>query len=139
MANKKRIMIVDDDKDILLCVKQILERNGYKVYSFDNGRDFLKALENGKKPTLILLDIMMPEMSGWDIRRRLEENPSWNRIPVVFMTARANETSEEMYERYGVGYIKKPFAVDDFKEIIENVANSKQKYSKKMSNLRFCS
>ena len=92
-------MIVDDDKDILLCVKQILEANGYKVYSFDNGRDFLKALEDGKKPTLVLLDVMMPEMSGWDVCRRLEENLSWNRIPVVFMTARASQTAEDMHER----------------------------------------
>lgn len=139
MANKKRIMIVDDDKDILLCVKQILEKNGYKVYSFDNGRDFLKVLEDEKKPTLTILYIMMSEMSGWDIRRRLEENPSWNCIPVVFMTARSNETSEQTYERYGIGYIKKPFEVNDFKEIVGSIANSKQKYSKKMGDLRFCS
>ena len=139
MANKKRVMIVDDDRDILLSVKQILEKNGYKVYSFDNGRDFLRALEDGKKPTLVILDIMMPEMSGWDIRRRLEERPGWDRIPVVFMTARANQTSEEMYERYGVGYIKKPFDVNDFMDVVVNIADSKQKYSKKMKELRFCS
>ena len=121
MANKKRIMIVDDDKDILLSVKTILEANGYKVYPFDNGIDCLRALNEGKNPTLILLDIMMPEMSGWEIRRRLEENPRWSRIPIVFLTARANETAEEMYERYGVGYVRKPFDVNNFINIIEKI------------------
>ena len=139
MANKKRIMIVDDDRDILFTVKQILESNGYKVYSFDNGRDFLRALDDGKKPTLVILDIMMPEMSGWDVRRKLEENPNWSEIPVIFMTARTNQTAEEMYERYGVGYIKKPFDVDCFMDVIEDIANSKQRYSKKMRECNFCS
>jgi len=55
------------------------------------------------------------------------------------MTARSNETSEQMYESYGIGYTKKPFEVNDFKEIVGSIANSKQKYSKKTGDLRFCS
>lgn len=139
MANKKKIMIVDDDKDILFTVKQILESKGYKVYPFDNGRDFLKALDDGIKPTLVILDIMMPEMSGWDVRRRLDENPNWSQIPVIFMTARTNETAEEMYESYGVGYIKKPFDINGFMDVIEGIASSREKYSKKMRECNFCS
>jgi len=114
MANKKRVMIVDDDLDILLSLKELLEANGYKVYSFDNGNDFLKALSEGKKPTLVILDIMMPEMSGWEIQRILKENPKWKKIPIIFLTARSTETAREMYEQYGIDYILKPFDIKDF-------------------------
>ena len=107
-------MIVDDDPDILLSLREILEANGYKVYSFDNGEDLLKALSDGKKPTLIILDIMMPEMSGWDIQTRLRENQKWKKIPIVFLTARSTETAKDMCERYGIDYISKPFEIKDF-------------------------
>jgi DNA-binding response OmpR family regulator len=98
---------------------------------------FLQALDKGIKPTLVIIDIMMLEMSDWDILRKLEENPNWSQIPVIFMTARTTQTAEDMYDHYGVGYIKKPFDVNNFKEIIENISYSKQKYSKKMRELRF--
>jgi DNA-binding response OmpR family regulator len=132
MANKKRVMIVDDDPDILISIKQILEAEGYKVYTFDNGEDCLKELDEGKKPTLIILDVMMPTMSGWEIHRKLGERSSWRKIPVIFLTARINETAEEMYKRYGVAHIKKPFDIVEFKERIENILFNKQKYSKAM-------
>lgn len=132
MANKKRVMIVDDDPDVLVSVKQILEADGYKVYTFDNGHDCLRELDKGKKPTLIILDVMMPLMSGWEIHRRLGENSRWRKIPVVFLTGRTNETAEEMYERYGITRIKKPFSIQEFKERIEEILFDKQKYSKLM-------
>ena len=130
-------MIVDDDPDILLSVKQLLEACGYKVYQFDNGRDFLEALNKGKKPSLIILDITMPIMSGWEIRKRLEENPRWKSIPVVFLTGRTNETAEDMYEQYGVDHIKKPFSIKDFIESIERILDSRRKYSRQMSKCAF--
>ena len=138
MANKKRVMIVDDDPDILYSLKQILESNGYKVYPFDNGMDCLKSLDEGKNPTLIILDIMMPIMSRWDIRRKLEENPKWRHIPLIFLTARTNQTATDMYKSYGIDFIKKPFDLSTFLESIEQILNSKRKYSRQMSKCYFC-
>jgi CheY-like chemotaxis protein len=132
MANQKKVMIVDDDPDILLTVKQILEADGHKVYAFEDGLDMLKELEQGVIPSLIILDIMMPVMSGWEIHRRLGENPRWKKIPVVFLTARDNETAKEMCERYGVTRIKKPFDIKEFKDRIVEVLLNRQKYSKFM-------
>ena len=77
MANKKRVMIVDDDPDILKSLKQLLEAEGYKVYTYEDGYECLKGLKDGLKPTLIILDVMMPIMSGWEVHRRLGENPKW--------------------------------------------------------------
>ena len=125
-------MIVDDDPDVLQTVRQILEKNGYKVYSFDNGFDCFKLLDEGVKPSLIILDIMMPLMSGWQIHKKLGENPNWRKIPVVFLTGRSTETAIDMCKRYGVNHIKKPFNVKDLKERIDNILLDRQKYSKEM-------
>jgi len=137
MANKKRIMVVDDDKDIRKSVKQILEKNGYKVYSFENGRECLKTLKEGKyKPSLIILDIMMPEMSGWEFQRKLDENIELSDIPIVFLTARSTETAQEMYRRYGVDYISKPFDINYLISSIDKITNSKEKSEQKVN---YCS
>ena len=132
LANKKRVMIVDDDPDILKSLKQLLEAEGYKVYTYEDGYECLKGLKEGLNPTLIILDVMMPIMSGWEVHRRLGENPKWKKIPVVFLTARLTETAEEMYQRYGITRIKKPFDIKEFKVRIERILFDKQKYSKLM-------
>jgi len=137
LANKKRVMVVDDDPDVLKTVGQILKANGYKVHLFDNGREFLRTLKHETKPTLIILDIMMPEMSGWEIYRRLEGNYDWKDIPVVFLTSRENETAVGMYNRYGIEYIKKPFDINDFKQSIKKAYNSRQFYIRKKRALRY--
>ena len=140
MANKKRVMIVDDDPDIRLSVKQILENSGYKVYSFENGRECMRALnESKKRPSLIILDIMMPEMSGWEIHRQLDSNPNLCEIPIVFLTGRTNETAKEMYNRYGTEYIKKPFNIKDFKDCINRIIKSKNKDIFNREKMNYCS
>jgi len=125
-------MIVDDDPDVLVSVKNILESEGYKVYTFEDGYECLQELKEGKKPTLIILDVMMPIISGWEIHRRLGENPNWRKIPVIFLTGRITETAEEMYNRYGITYIKKPFNIQEFKESIKEIIFDKPRYSKVM-------
>ena len=132
MAKKKTVAIVDDDVDILNSVKQILEKNGYNVCPFDNGRDFFRNLNEGNEPALIILDIMMPLMSGWEIHRRLGENPEWRDIPIVFLTSRINDTAEEMYKRYGVKRIKKPFDIKDLIKSIDNIVCNRKKHQKEM-------
>ena len=82
---------------------------------------------------------MMPTMSGWEVHRRLGENPHWRKIPVVFLTARTNATAEEMYERYGITHIKKPFDINEFKESIKEIVFDKQKYSKLMCHCQLFS
>jgi len=109
----KKIVIIDDDPDIRLSLEQILNSKGYNAISFEDGFDFFKYLKNGDIPNLILLDVMMPVMSGWEIQRKLKENPKWNKIPIIFITCRTTDTAKEMGKRYGIDYIEKPFDIED--------------------------
>lgn len=118
---KIKIMIVDDEPDILSLVEQVMRASDYKVISVNNRRECFDILQQGETPDLIILDIMMPVMSGWDVQRRLERNLNWKDIPIIFLTARTTPTAKEMCKRLGKDYIKKPFDINDLKESIKKV------------------
>lgn len=86
----KEILIVEDDAQIREALGQILEYEGYKVTAAVNGQDALVKLEQGAKPSLILLDLMMPVMSGTEFIEKQRENPSISPIPVVVLSAAGN-------------------------------------------------
>ena len=88
----KKIMIVDDEEDIRVSVGQIFEVDGYEVLKAVDGNDCLNKLER-EIPDLVILDIMMPGMNGWDVTARIKENSKWNNIPIVFLTAKGDEMS----------------------------------------------
>ena len=77
-------MIVDDEEDIRISVGQIFEISGYEVTKAEDGNDCINKLER-ETPDIVILDIMMPGMSGWDVAARIKENPKWNDIPIVFL------------------------------------------------------
>ncbi len=122
MDMTKKIMVVDDEPDILTTVGKILELSGYEVIRAIDGRDCLSKL-NANKPDLILLDIMMPEMSGWDVAARIKENPRWNAIPIVFLTAKGDVMSKGMGSLAAEDYITKPFDIKDLKNRVEKALN----------------
>lgn len=117
--NMATILVVDDvysNREILV---EILESEGYKVNSVGNGHFALISAEN-EKPDLILLDIMMPDMDGYEVCLRLKGNPKTKNIPVIFISALDN-TSDivKALNSGGVDYITKPF-ID--REVIARVA-----------------
>ncbi len=120
---KKKIMIVDDEPDILSSVKQLFEGmdDDYKVTCASGGIQCLKLLENNEIPDLILLDIMMPEMNGWKTFDAIQENLLWKNIPVVFFSAKSDNTAEKTGKFIGLDFIEKPFDINDLKEKIDNV------------------
>jgi len=122
MDMAKKIMVVDDEPDILTTVGKILELNGYEVIRAVDGRDCLSKL-SANTPDLILLDIMMPEMSGWDVAARIKENPRWNTIPIVFLTAKGDVMSKGMGSLAAEDYITKPFDIKDLKNRVEKALN----------------
>src|SRR5262245_63632813 len=81
------LMIVDDDDDLRDALATIMTAQGYKVAAFADARAALAALEGGQTPFLILLDLMMPGMSGWEFREAQRKNPRLTSIPVVVVTA----------------------------------------------------
>ena len=116
----KKIMVVDDEPDILSTVGQMLEISGYEVIKAANGEDCLNKLSEAI-PDLVLLDIMMPEMSGWDVAAKIKENPKWSDIPIVFLTAKGDTMSIGMGNMAADDYITKPFDVEDLKKRLEKI------------------
>lgn len=105
-----KILIVDDDIDTLQLVGTMLERQGFTIVAANNG---VKALDLAKNetPDLILLDVMMPGMDGYEVCRRLKADPDTVDIPVMFLTAKTDAVNEENgFEVGAVDYIHKPFS-----------------------------
>jgi CheY-like chemotaxis protein len=107
------ILIVDDVPTNLTILSSVLKHQGYRVRPVPNGSMALLVAEK-EKPDLILLDIMMPEMDGFEVCRRLKENPSLSDVPVIFISA-LNDTSDivKALRSGGVDYISKPFRADE--------------------------
>lgn len=116
----KRVMVVDDEEDIRTSVGQVLEICGYEVIKAENGSDCLKQLEQGR-PDLVILDIMMPGMSGWDVAARMKENEKWNTVPIVFLTAKGDDMSIGMGGLASEEYIVKPFDVVKLMECVDRI------------------
>ena len=124
----KKIMVVDDDVYHVQTVKQILEGadDPYEVICAGSGIDCLNLLrkielKNEEIPDLILLDIMMPKMSGWETFKKLKENSTWENIPVIFFSGRTDEFAEKAGSFLAVDYIKKPYDVEDLKKKIDKI------------------
>jgi len=104
-----RILIVDDDAMNLKLLQATLESERYELYMASQGKEALRLAEN-LLPDLILLDIMMPEMDGWEVCRRLKENEATRGIPIIFLTARAQQADIiHGIELGAVDYVTKPF------------------------------
>ncbi len=116
----KKIMIVDDEEDIRTSVSQIFEISGYEVTKAEDGNDCINKLER-ETPDIVILDIMMPGMSGWDVAARIKENPKWNDIPIVFLTAKGDEMSIGMGGLASEEYIVNPFNIAELKEKVERI------------------
>ena len=119
----KTILIVDDDPGVTHTVKYGLEslNADYKVITVDSGQKCLKLLENNQIPDLILLDIMMPEMSGWETQERIRENQPWRKIPIVFLTARTDRMAKNAGSFLAEEYVEKPCKITDLKKTIDKI------------------
>ncbi|MEB3343505.1 response regulator [Okeania sp.] len=110
MSNKQPcILVVDDEANNLTLLKELLESEGYTTISANNGKKALQ-IANQSPPDLILLDIMMPEIDGFEVCKSLRHNPQLNTIPIIFLTALNDEKSQlKGLELMGDDYITKPF------------------------------
>ncbi len=107
---KQKILIADDERDILDFLKYNLEKEGFDVLLAKNGKDALS--QSKKKPDLILLDVMMPELDGKEVVRALKKNEETSAIPVIFLTARDSELDEVLGLELGADdYITKPVSI----------------------------
>jgi len=104
-----KILLVDDEVDILEFLKYNLELEKFEVLVSSNGKDALKQL--AKKPDLIVLDIMMPEMDGFELYQEIKNDKNYQDIPIIFLTAKSGETDEIKGLNLGASdYIQKPIS-----------------------------
>ncbi len=117
-GNGHRILVVDDDPEIVAMLMTRLTKRGYKVYSAGDGN---AALEQAKreKPEIVLLDVMMPGKSGWEVARALKQDPATQGMKIVMVTAIGEKTNEITAPIYGAdAHIDKPFEFDKLEKVI---------------------
>lgn len=119
----KTILVVDDFEDIIISVKCVLEdaTKEYQVIGVDSGEKCLQVLQGDHLPDLILLDIMMPGMNGWDVAARIKENDRWSAVPIVFLTALGDDMSAGLGLLASDDYIVKPFDIVKLKECVKRI------------------
>ena len=115
----KKILIVDDEQDIVESLKFVLESANFTCYCAYNGEDGLR-LAKELVPDLIILDVMMPKMNGYKICRLLKYDAKYKNIPILMVTARCQEEDKLIGEETGADeYITKPFDLDEVVRIAE--------------------
>ena len=117
----KKIMVVDDDPDILITIRKIFEKEGYELFTVDSGMDCIYELERGFKG-VILMDIMMPFMDGWDTINEIMKRGLSKDVVISILTAKGTPDHEKLrgLQSNVYDYITKPF---DIKSLVKNVGH----------------
>jgi DNA-binding response OmpR family regulator len=120
-TNLKKILIIDDDEDIISLIKIILENESYSVIGASSGEEGIKTAIK-QKPELILLDIMMPIMDGWKILKMLRTEESTRKIPVAMLTCKTDVKDKLTGLQEGaIDYITKPFSPEELIERVDKI------------------
>ena len=123
MANeKKKILLVDDD-EMHLATAELILKDAYEIHRMKSGQEALEyVLNNEFVPDIMLFDIVMPEMDGWELLKRIRKMGSLKDIPVVFLTAVVDKAETQRAQKMGVAdYITKPFNMVELKTRINKV------------------
>jgi len=116
MANK--ILIVDDEPNIVLSLEFLMKQAGFQVSTAADGEAGLEAVA-AECPDLILLDVMMPRKNGYEVCQAIRENPAWEHIRIIMLTAKGREVEKEKGIALGADdYVTKPFSTQ---EVVEKV------------------
>ena len=118
-AEEKRILIADDDPVILRLIQVNLELEGYQVLTANNGQEAVD-IANAENPDLVILDIMMPRLDGYQACEQLKSSDATKAIPVIFLSAKAQSGDIEKGQSFGVAaYLTKPFDPTELLEVVE--------------------
>lgn len=106
----KHVLLIEDEQNIIEAISFILSRDGWRVDTHSNGQTAMEAVRL-RRPDLVILDVMLPGMSGYDILKSLRAEPDWAELPVLMLTARGQTKDREMAERFGASrFMTKPFS-----------------------------
>jgi len=120
---KKNLLIVDDTPDITFTLKKLFEEvsGDYKVVISESGEDCLKLIKKEFTPDVILLDIMLPGINGWETLKRIKKNEKWSKIPIIILTACTDDYTRGTGRHIGDDFIEKPFEFEDLKNKVEQL------------------
>ena len=119
-GRRPTILVVDDDPDLRLVHSEILSHEGYEVLTAADGVEALEVVENEGPPAVILLDLRMPRMNGWDLAERLRQRPGWRDIPVVVVAAHYR-IADEAAAIGARAWLHKPVSIDILLRVVGQV------------------
>ncbi len=137
MAQKKRIILVEDEEDIAAFIKLQADISGYQLHVEVDGINGLKAIDR-ERPDLVVLDIMLPGLNGFDVCRRMKSNPELKNIPIIIISAKSEELDVVLGLELGADdYVAKPFSPKVLFSRVKAILRRGQEDKKKAKNLQF--
>ncbi len=125
MTDKNSILICDDEPDIVSLVQKFLQLDNFNTLTCSNGKEALKALEEKyEEIALILLDVMMPGLSGFEVLRTIKSKETYKDVKVILFTVKSFKEDKEKGSELGAdGYITKPFSGNELREYVKKILN----------------
>ena len=118
----KQVLLIEDEPNIIEAISFILSRDGWSVKTHSNGADAVETVRE-RQPDVLILDVMLPGKSGYDILRELRDDPQSADLPVLMLTARGQTKDREIAERAGCdAFMTKPFSNADMLETVRTLA-----------------
>jgi len=126
----RRVVCIEDEPDMIDLIKLILGRKGFEVIGAEGGQEGLKTIRK-QKPDLVLLDLMMPDVDGWEVYQQMKADAALKDIPVIVVTAKAQSIDKVLGLQIVKvdDYIAKPFSTEELMESIERVLSRSQESS----------
>ncbi len=126
-SEPRTVVCIEDEPGVIELIRLILERRGLRVVGAVSGAEGLEVVRQ-VKPSLVLLDLMMPGMDGWEVYRRMKADAMMKTIPVIIVTAKAEGIDEVLAKHIAKvdDYIKKPFSLQELLQSIDRVLNRKK-------------
>ena len=116
------ILVVEDDELVANLVRLIFEREGHKVTQIADGGEAQRMISKQKAPDIVLLDYMLPNMSGVDLLKEIRKSKTWKDVPVIFLSGRASGADVETAMKAGASdYVTKPFGIHDLADRVNKL------------------
>jgi len=121
-SGSKRIMVVDDNEDIIFMLRSVLEKDGYQVIEAKSGEECLRKVENAQ-PDLILMDIMMPGINGWEACKKIKESELRTSVPISMLSVRKDrEDLKKSFEyAHADAHLEKPVNFEDLRRTVSSL------------------
>ncbi len=117
---RNKILIIDDEPQIVRALELLMQREGFEVRSASDGIEALSSIEDAA-PDLILLDLMMPRMDGFELCQKIRSNPAWKNMIIVILTAKGRDIEREKGMALGADhYVTKPFSTREVVQLIKS-------------------